>query len=174
MNYGYNITSDIALSSFLAFSAQRVSVNIMNTSFEYNIALSTALLYLARVKTLTLDKCKFEFNIGGNDASVIQISTEDQALLDENTGLLNIRITNSEFINNGSISGPAVMSIFFPEGVPLHSILLEGNVFKHNSSHSFQPVVKIENNQIEPEHVNGSSSIYMIMRKNTFEENGSH
>ena len=57
MNYGYNLTTGIALSSFLAFSAERVSINITNTSFEYNIALSNALLYFARVKTITLDQC---------------------------------------------------------------------------------------------------------------------
>ena len=58
---------------------------------------------------------------------------------------MHIKIKNSEFNNNGSTYGAAVMYIEFPDPSDLYNIMLEGNVFKHNSSRHEGAVVAIEN-----------------------------
>ena len=62
----------------------------------------------------------------------------------EDIGLLHIIITNTQFKNNGS-NGRGLIFIYFPEGFDLYSIMLEGNVFKHNTSRESHPVIEIEN-----------------------------
>ena len=52
-------------------------------------------------------------------------------------------ITNCEFFGNGSLSSVAVIHVFFPDGFDIYNILLEGNVFKDNSSQKGYAVVAI-------------------------------
>ena len=44
MNYGYNLTSGLDLSSFLRMDADKISLEITNSSFEYNVVLGGAVL----------------------------------------------------------------------------------------------------------------------------------
>ena len=111
MNYGYNLTSDLDLSSFLVMSGKQISLTITNSSFEYNIVLGGAVLNFQKLKQLTLDYCSFHYNIGGSKASEILIHAIATELKPDDTGLMHISIKNSEFENNGSTSGAGVMRI---------------------------------------------------------------
>ena len=75
------------------------------------------------------------------------------------TEMLHITIENSEFVSNGSISGPGVDHIYFQEEYDdvLYNIKLESNVFKDNSSHTGRNVVEILNHhdQITDEQLDG-------------------
>ena len=182
-NYGYNLTSDLDLSSFLAMSAAQISLSITNSSFEYNIVLGGAVLNVQMLKQLTLDNCSFQYNIGGRCASAICIYAFDENINPEDTGLMHISIKNSEFENNGSTSGAGVMRILFPDPSDLYSIMLKGNTFKHNSSHSREPIVEIlnYNSYITDPQLNGGSfesgdyeKRSIMIQNNTFSENGSH
>ena len=56
----------------------------------------------------------------------------------------------------------------------MYSILLEGNIFKHNSSHIERPIVQIYMDGTDEFYLDGESKRSMIMLNNTFENNGSH
>ena len=75
MNYGYNLTSELALSSFLYIKAEKVALEITQSSFEYNIVLSGAIFDFSKLKQLTLEDCFFQYNIGGADASALYIKS---------------------------------------------------------------------------------------------------
>ena len=112
----------------------------------------------------------------GGYASVLYIYQQQEELNEENIGLIHITIKNCEFNHNGSPWGRGVIFIWFDEGYDLYSINLEGNVFKHNSSQKYTPVIEIKNewNDITPSQKDGEQKISVKIQKNTFENNGSH
>ena len=90
---------------------------------------------------------------------------------------MHITIKNCEFNSNGTTSGPAVINIIqtYDNNSDLYSILLQGNIFKHNTSHADHPVIHVFNKiDITPAHLDGEQKRSIIMLNNTFEENGSH
>ena len=90
---------------------------------------------------------------------------------------MHITIKNCEFNSNGSTYGPAVIYIVQPYKIEseIYSILLQGNIFKHNTSHADYPIIQIfSSREITPALLDGEQKRSMIMLNNTFEENGSH
>ena len=86
-----------------------------------------------------MEYCFFYYNIGINDTSAINLFSTDKAIND--IGLTHIRKRNSEFNHNGSILDAGVINIKFDTGADLYSIMLEGNIFKNNTSQSDKPVI---------------------------------
>ena len=50
LNYGFNLSTDLSLSSFLFINAEKITLSISDSSFGYNIVQNGAVLYLTRLK----------------------------------------------------------------------------------------------------------------------------